>query len=106
MSAETRKKMSEAKIREKHPRWKGGRFLHEGYVLIYNPGTNIQGYVSEHRQVIEKELGRTLAEEEVVHHKNGIKTDNRIENLMLFCSPSEHMKFEWRWKRKRLCVEY
>lgn len=66
--------------------WKGGRTKHKGYIYILQPNHPFcakSGYVSEHRLVIEKQIGRYLTKNEIVHHKNGIKDDNRIENLML-----------------------
>lgn len=66
--------------------WKGGRSRNHDYILIYKPDhphTNFLGYVREHRLVMEEFLGRYLKPTEIVHHKNGIKTDNRIENLEL-----------------------
>ena len=55
----------------------------EGYVTIYIEG---RGHIKEHRYIMEKNIGRQLREGESVHHKNGIRNDNRPENLELFIS--------------------
>lgn len=79
--------------------WKGGRIVEnpEGYILVHKPDhphCNRHGYVREHRLVVENHLGRHLGPKEVVHHKNGICDDNRIENLQVFGSNAEHLKHE------------
>ncbi len=60
-----------------------------GYVLIKVPGHSEANrsnglYAAEHRYVMSEYLGRPLIENENVHHKNGVRTDNRIENLELW----------------------
>lgn len=63
------------------------------YIYLYrpeHPRSGKQGYIAEHRLLMEHKIGRLLAFEETVHHKNGVKDDNRIENLELFASRGEH----------------
>lgn len=65
-----------------------------GYRWIWSGGREIL----EHRYVVEQALGRRLRTDEVVHHKDGNKLDNRIENLEVL-SNSEHVSLH----RRRLC---
>jgi len=82
---------------DNHPRWKGGRIKNGGYIYVKNknhPYRNKGGYVLEHRLVMERYLGRFLQSNEVIHHKNKIKDDNRLENLELFNNNAEHISKE------------
>ena len=103
---ESRKKMSLAhkgKHRgEKNQNWKGGKYISQGgYVMAYCPDhpTCLQrnsrsNYVFEHRLVMEKYLGRYLESHEIVHHIDGDKQNNHIENLRLF-DTKEHKTRSW-----------
>jgi hypothetical protein len=82
----------------KNGNWKGGRTKStRGYIYIFvpeHPYSDKKGYFLESRLVMEKYLERYLLPEEIVHHINGIKDDNRIENLMLFDNIGDHSSFE------------
>jgi len=65
------------------------------YSLIYmpeHPSCQKNGTIMEHRVIVERNIGRYLTGVEVVHHINGIKDDNRIENLQLCADYKEHQK--------------
>lgn len=73
-----------------HNRERGRTKTSEGYILVklypndfYFSMTDVRGYVMEHRLIVAENLRRCLQLWEIVHHKNGIKDDNRIENLQL-----------------------
>ena len=97
---------------EKNSSWKGGRRVTEqGYVEIYRPDyehARSNGYVREHIYVVENRIGRRLKfygvgnpNNEVVHHINGKRDDNRLENLLLLTA-AEHSKLHFSTDKQAL----
>ena len=86
------------RIGPKSDKWKKGRRIQDGYVNIFatcvdgffRSMANKNGYIREHRLVVAKHLNRCLLPWEVVHHINGIKDDNRLENLKLLPNVGSH----------------
>ena len=76
---------------EANPMWHGGSYLRDdGYIQVWLSPTdfframaNKNGHILQHRLVMARYIGRCLQPFEKVHHKNGLRNDNRIENLEL-----------------------
>lgn len=72
---------------ETNSRWKGWSITGNGYKLIKmhgHPNSQANGWIMEHVYVMSEHLGRPLIKGENVHHRNGDRLDNRIENLELW----------------------
>lgn len=90
---------------KKRKYYPGDRFIMPSreYVCIYDPShpsANSTGYVHEHRVVAERAMGRRLKRNEVVHHIDGDKANNRNDNLLI-CSVKYHS-----WLHARMCLIY
>ena len=72
-----------------------GWYMQNGYIMrkVNNhPNEDVRGYVAEHRLIYERYLGRFLDKKEVIHHINGNRADNRLENLQIAIENGEHVK--------------
>lgn len=111
LSLEHRRKISEGVMRtgakppikrgKEHPCWRGGRRYINGYVQVKNlehPHAHASGYVYEHRLVMEKALGRYLEPDEFIHHRNGVRDDNHLENLELVDHHKRHVCPQCGWR--------
>lgn len=87
-----------------------GHKTRAGYVLLYrptHPNATSRGYVMEHVVVMSESLGRPLEKHENVHHVNGVRDDNRLENLELWSSsqPSgQRAQDKVRWAKEMLAL--
>lgn len=107
LSADTKMKISQSRKcagighKKKRP---------DGYIAIYfpdHPKSTKDGYIMEHDLIMECLIGRYLRDDEVVHHKNKIRDDNRKENLQLMTF-SEHARLHMieRYSKKKGGMTY
>lgn len=91
----TKKKMSESAF-------EGGETKRYGYILVYKPKhpDAVCGYIRKHRFIMEKHIGRRLKKNDIVHHINGDKDDNRIENLLLLPTIGAHTSLHEALRKK------
>ena len=86
----------------RNPAWKGGRCKDgDGYILIFKPDhpyATAAGYVREHRLVMERHLKRYLLPNEVVHHMDGDRANNKKKNLKVFASNADHLRYDLKGK--------
>ncbi len=73
-----------------------------GYRGIYKPdwptaytSNNWKGFVYEHRYLMEREMGRSLRDDEIVHHLDGNRYNNRISNLVVLSNSASHMRLHY-----------
>ena len=92
-SQETRDKMAKTRRDKARPYFPKGVKTTQGYIQLYipeHPMASRSGYILEHRFVISQKIARILKSNEIVHHINGVKDDNRVENLTLTAKVSHN----------------
>jgi len=88
---------------DKNRGWRGGIYTDKmGYVYSYQPEhpyCDSRNYVPMHRLIIEKHIGRYLTKSEIIHHVDGARGNNKIENLLLLPNQKAHAKYH-KWGKK------
>lgn len=94
-----------------HHNWKGGTINAGGYRIVYghkgHPNAHSRGEILEHILIMSGHLGRGLVKGETVHHRNGDRADNRLENLELWSSSQpagQRVEDKIRWAREILAL--
>lgn len=99
LSSKTREAISKARkgmrLRDDYTFGGHEKQRNDGYISVYvpdHPNATKDGYVMKHHLVMEQYIGNYIPVGYVVHHKNGKRNDNRIENLQLM-TPGEHASY-------------
>ena len=88
------------KFGKDNPNWNGGKHIvkkgNVNYVMVLmpeHPRSDSQGYVKEHIMIVEDVIGFPLPEGSVFHHIDGNGMNNKLNNLMIFKSSADHLKY-------------
>ena len=86
---------------EESGNWRGGKYVSKHGYVVLQPRVGVrQKQIMEHRQVMEQHLGRQLLPKETVHHRDGCRSNNKLENLELFSSrhsPGQRIEDKIAW---------
>uniref|UniRef100_A0A6M3K4Y2 Putative homing endonuclease n=1 Tax=viral metagenome TaxID=1070528 RepID=A0A6M3K4Y2_9ZZZZ len=108
------------RLGEKHPKWKGGKTISNGYLKVMNPdhpSADKIGYVFQHTLIVEEALGGFLAKGSEVHHVDQNPLNNEKPNLVLCDGHSYHVLLHRRttalkdcghadWRKCWICKKY
>ena len=113
-SEETKNKLSKALTLSWSTKKKSDKNDYQSMRVKFHPNAGKSGLIKKHRIIMERHIGRLLSRDEVVHHIDGNKRNNSIDNLMLFKDRNEHKKFHiqmekigmfvYSFLRKKLCA--
>ena len=102
---EGKERRKAARVKKGKPPFGRGRYIDShGYVVISTGKVGCTRRVKEHRYVMEQHIGRSLTTDEVVHHVNGVRDDNRIGNLQIMTRsahsllPRKEYKYQERFR--------
>jgi len=101
MSGEWRNKIAQSKFGDRNPNWNGGIVLKKGYVRVRKDG----GYLRQHRFIVSEYIDRKLNKHERIHHIDGNKTNNEINNLYIFRNNYSHIKYHNFLKRHGMALK-
>ncbi len=93
-----------------HHKYRGGSYVdNNGYKRVKdigNPQADKDGFILEHRLVMSRYLGRAIEGSEIIHHRNGNRLDNRIENLEIMNRSTHRTLHAIKWVKDTVIEKF